>query len=77
MEVINLRSLKPLDWETIINSVKKTHRLITVEDGYPTCGIGAEIVATIMESPSFDYLDSWVERITSWDIPLPYAKNLE
>jgi pyruvate dehydrogenase E1 component beta subunit len=51
--------------------------LVTVEDGYPTCGIGAEIVATIMESPAFDYLDSRVERVTAWDIALPYAKNLE
>ena len=76
-EVINLLSLKPLDRETIVKSVQKTHWLITLEDGYPTCGIGAEIIATIMESPAFDYLDSRVERVTSWDIPLPYAKNLE
>ncbi len=77
VEVVNLLSLKPLDRETIIRSVQKTHRLVTVEDGYPTCGIGAEIIATIMESPAFDYLDSRVERVTSWDVPLPYAKNLE
>lgn len=50
---------------------------MTVEDGYPMCGIGAEIVANIMESDSFDFLDAWVERVTSWDVPLPYAKNLE
>ncbi len=61
VEVINLLSLKPLDRDTIIKSVQKTHRLITIEDGYPTCGIGAEIIATIMESPAFDYLDSRIE----------------
>lgn len=66
-----------MDRETIINSVIKTKWLVTIEDGYPFCGIGAEIIATIMESPAFDYLDSWIERITSWDVPLPYAKNLE
>ena len=77
VEVVNLLSLKPLDRETIIRSVQKTHRLVTVEDGYPTCGIGTEIIATIMESPAFDFLDARVERVTSWDIPLPYAKNLE
>ena len=76
-EVINLRSIKPLDRKTIIDSVKKTSRLVTVEDDYPHCGVGAEIVSTIMESPAFNWLDAPVQRVTAWDIPLPYAKNLE
>ena len=77
VEVINLRSIKPLDRETIIKSVQKTNRLVTVEDGYPQSGVGAEIVSVIMESRAFDYLDAPVERVTAWDAPLPYAKNLE
>lgn len=77
VEVINLRSIKPLDRKTIIESVKKTNRLVTVEDGYPQSGIGSEIVSVIMESPAFDYLDAPVQRVTAWDVPLPYAKNLE
>lgn len=51
--------------------------MVTVEDGYPTCGIGAEICGLLMESKGFDYLDAPVERVTSWDVLLPYAKNLE
>ena len=77
VEVINLRSIKPLDRQTIIESVIKTNRLVTVEDGYPQSGVGAEIIATVMESPAFDFLDAPVERVTAWDVPLPYAKNLE
>ena len=76
-EVINLRTIKPLDREAIIKSVMKTNRLVTIEDGYPTCGVGSEIVSTIMESPAFDYLDAPVQRVTAWDVLLPYAKNLE
>ena len=57
-EVINLRSIRPLDRETLIKSVKKTNRLVTIEDGYPTSGVGSEIVSVIMESPAFDYLDA-------------------
>lgn len=75
-EVINLRSIKPIDRATIIKSVTKTHRLVTVEDGYPQHGVGAEICAIAMES-LFDQLDAPVQRVTAWDIPLPYAKNLE
>ena len=75
--MLNIRTLKPLDREGIINSVIKTKRLVTVEDGYPTCGIGAEICGVLMESKGFDYLDAPVERVTSWDVLLPYAKNLE
>lgn len=76
-EVINLRSIRPLDRETIIKSVKKTNRLVTVEEGFPQHGVGAEIIATIMESDAFDYLDAPCERITGLDVPLPYASNLE
>lgn len=57
-EVINLRTLRPLDTETIINSVKKTNRLVSCEQGWPQCGIGAEICAIMMESEAFDYLDA-------------------
>ena len=77
VEVINLMSIKPLDRKAIIDSVKKTNRLVTVEDGYPTSGVGAEICGMIMESPAFDFLDAPVERLTGWDVPLPYASNLE
>lgn len=77
VEVINLRTIRPLDRESIINSVKKTNRLVTIEDGYPTCGIGAEIISCVMESPAFDFLDAPARRVTSWDIPLPYAKQME
>ncbi|OMJ68309.1 hypothetical protein SteCoe_34278 [Stentor coeruleus] len=76
-EVINLRTLKPLDTETIINSVKKTNRIVSVEDGWPHGGIGAEICALMMESEAFDYLDAPLERLTSADVPAPYAKSLE
>jgi len=76
-EVINLRTLRPLDSESIVKSVIKTHRLVTVEHGWPQCGIGAEICARIMESPAFDYLDAPVIRVTGADLPTPYAKNIE
>jgi len=77
VEVINLRTLRPLDRDAIINSVKKTHRLVTVEEGWPQCGIGAEIAAIVMETEAFDYLDAPVERITGADVPMPYALPLE
>jgi len=76
-EVINLRTIRPLDRKTIVDSVKKTNRILSVEEGYPQCGIGAEICALLMESSAFDYLDAPVERVTGLDIPLPYAPNLE
>lgn len=76
-EVINLRSIRPLDINTIIQSVKKTHRLITVEGGWPQFGVGSEICAQIMESEGFDYLDHPVERVAAADIPVPYATQLE
>ena len=75
-EVINLRSLRPLDTECIINSLKKTNRLESVEEGWPVAGIGAEIAAIAMEK-AFDYLDAPVLRVTGADVPMPYARNLE
>ena len=76
-EVINIRTIRPLDRKTIIESVMKTNRLVTVEEGWPSSGIGAELGATIMESEAFNYLDAPVERVTGADIPMPYAANLE
>tara|TARA_B100000686_G_scaffold352127_1_gene453055 strand:- start:6707 stop:7687 length:981 start_codon:yes stop_codon:yes gene_type:complete len=76
VEVIDLRTIRPLDIETIISSVKKTNRLISIEEGWPTSGIGAEIAALTIKH-AFDYLDAPIERITGLDIPLPYAENLE
>ncbi|KAK9104081.1 hypothetical protein Scep_020925 [Stephania cephalantha] len=75
-EVINLRSIRPLDRSTINASVRKTNRLVTVEEGYPQHGVGAEICATVVEE-SFGYLDAPVERIAGADVPMPYAQNLE
>ncbi|EGG03875.1 uncharacterized protein MELLADRAFT_49370 [Melampsora larici-populina 98AG31] len=76
-EVINLRSIRPLDIETITASVKKTGRLVVVEGGFPMFGVGSEVVAQICESEAFDYLDAAPERVTGADIPTPYAANLE
>lgn len=76
-EVINLRSIRPLDTETIENSVIKTNHLITVEGGWPMFGVGSEICASIMEGPAFDYLDAPVVRVTGADVPMPYATVLE
>ncbi len=75
-EVIDLRTIRPLDKETVINSVKKTNRLVSVEEGWPTCGIGSELSAIMMED-AFDYLDAPVARVAGVDVPLPYAENLE
>jgi pyruvate dehydrogenase E1 component beta subunit len=75
-EVIDLRSLRPLDVETIIASVQKTNRIVSVEEGWAYAGIGSEIAAQVMEH-AFDYLDAPVHRITAKDVPLPYAANLE
>lgn len=76
-EVINLRSIRPLDIDAIIETVKKTNHLITVESTFPAFGVGSEIVAQIMESEAFDYLDAPVQRVTGADVPTPYAKELE
>ncbi len=75
-EVIDLRTLRPLDTETIVESVKKTSRCVSIEEGWPVAGIGSEICAVIMEQ-AFDYLDAPVERVAGKDVPLPYAANLE
>jgi len=75
-EVIDLRTLRPMDTETIINSVKKTGRAVTVEEGWAQSGVGAEIATRIMEN-AFDYLDAPVARVTGKDVPMPYAANLE
>jgi pyruvate dehydrogenase E1 component beta subunit len=75
-EVINLRSLRPLDTATIVDSVKKTNRLVTVEEGWPFAGIGAEIAMQIIEH-AFDWLDAPPVRVHGLDVPLPYAANLE
>jgi pyruvate dehydrogenase E1 component beta subunit len=75
-EVIDLRTIRPLDIETIIDSVKKTNRLVNVEEGWPFAGVGSEIAALIQEH-AFDYLDAPIIRVCSEDVPLPYAANLE
>src|SRR3954452_20527726 len=75
-EVIDLRTLRPLDTDTIIASVKKTGRAVTVEEGWQQCGVGAEVAARIMEH-AFDYLDAPVARVSGKDVPMPYAANLE
>lgn len=75
-EVINLRSIRPFDTETVINSVKKTSRLVSCEESWPFAGIGSEIAALLMEH-AFDYLDAPMVRVHGADVPLPYAANLE
>ncbi|MBN8532099.1 MAG: pyruvate dehydrogenase complex E1 component subunit beta [Alphaproteobacteria bacterium] len=75
-EVINLRTIRPLDRETIVNSVKKTNRIVSVEEGWPAYGVGAEIAAVIMEE-AFDDLDAPFIRVHGADVPTPYAANLE
>ena len=75
-EVIDLRTLRPLDIDTIVASVKKTNRVVSVEEGWPFAGIGSEIAALMMEQ-AFDWLDAPVARVTAKDVPLPYAANLE
>lgn len=75
-EVINLRSIKPLDVEAIVKSVKKTGHLMAVESGFPSFGVGAEILALTMEY-AFDYLDAPAVRVTGAEVPTPYAQCLE
>ncbi len=75
-ELIDLRTLRPLDTATVIESVKKTNRLVTVEQGWPVCSIGSEIVSQVVEQ-AFDYLDAPPAKITGKDVPMPYAANLE
>ena len=75
-EVIDLRTLRPLDKATVLASLKKTNRMVCVEEGWPTCSISAELQAIAMEE-GFDDLDAPVLRVTDVDVPLPYAANLE
>jgi pyruvate dehydrogenase E1 component beta subunit len=75
-ELIDLRSLRPLDTATVIESVKKTNRLVTVEQGWPIASIGAEVAAQVVDQ-AFDYLDAPPTRVTGKDVPMPYAANLE
>lgn len=75
-EVIDPRTLRPLDEDAIIASVRKTHRLVVVQEGWPYCGVAAEIACRVYEK-SFDWLDAPVKRVTNMDVPMPYAKNLE
>lgn len=75
-EVVDPRTIRPLDIETIVNSVKKTNRVVIAEESHPFCGVAAEIGTQIMER-AFDYLDAPVRRISGADVPMPYAKNLE
>ncbi|MGB2251110.1 MAG: pyruvate dehydrogenase complex E1 component subunit beta [Candidatus Puniceispirillaceae bacterium] len=75
-EVIDLRSIRPLDSTTVVESVKKTSRLVTCEEGFPFAGIGAEIAMQVMEQ-AFDWLDAPITRVTGKDVPMPYAANLE
>ncbi len=75
-EVIDLRSIRPLDTATVVDSVKRTNRIVSVEEGWPFAGIGAEVGMRMMED-AFDYLDAPVVRVTGEDVPMPYAANLE
>jgi pyruvate/2-oxoglutarate/acetoin dehydrogenase E1 component len=76
VEVIDPRTLKPLDLETIVTSVKKTGRLVIVEEGWRFCGLGAQIAESIY-SAAFDYLDGPIVRVTGEDVPIPYSRPLE
>ncbi len=75
-EVVNLRSIRPLDTEAIVSSIQKTNRCVTCEEGWAFSGVGSEVVAVIMEQ-AFDYLDTPVARVAGKDVPMPYAANLE
>merc|ERR1712083_423750 len=76
-EVINLRSIRPLDVDTVNESVKKTKHLITVEGGFPKYGVGAEVCAQVIDGPAFHYLDAPIIRVAGADVPMPYAVSLE
>jgi pyruvate dehydrogenase E1 component beta subunit len=76
VEIIDLRSLRPLDTDTVIESVKKTNRIVTVEQGWPVCSIGSEICARVALE-AFDYLDAPPTKVAGKDVPMPYAANLE
>ena len=74
--MIDLRTLRPLDLPTVLASVRKTNRLVTVEEGWPICSIGSEVCARVA-TEAFDYLDAPPLKITGADVPMPYAANLE
>ena len=76
VEVVDLRCLRPLDTETVVNSVMKTNRCVTIEEGFPVCSIGSHISSVLMQE-AFDYLDAPVINCTGKDVPMPYAANLE
>jgi len=75
-ELIDLRTLRPLDIDTVVASVQKTNRLVTVEQGWPVCSIGSEVAAQVVEQ-AFDYLDAPPAKVAGKDVPMPYAHNLE
>jgi pyruvate dehydrogenase E1 component beta subunit len=75
-EVIDLRTIRPMDITTVVESVKKTNRCVTVEEAWPQCSVGSEIAAQVM-THAFDYLDAPVARVNGKDVPMPYAANLE
>ncbi|HZC16545.1 MAG TPA: transketolase C-terminal domain-containing protein, partial [Caulobacteraceae bacterium] len=75
-EVIDLRTLRPLDHATVVESVRKTNRLVACEEGWGPMGVGAEVIARVIEH-AFDYLDAPPARVHQEDVPLPYAANLE
>jgi len=75
-EVVDLRTIRPMDIDTVVESVKKTNRLVTVEEGWGPMGVGAEVAAKVVEL-AFDYLDAPPARVCQEDVPLPYAANLE
>ena len=75
-EVLDLRTIKPLDVESIITSIKKTNKCVVVEQGWSQSGVSSEIISVIMEN-AFDWLDAPVLRVTGKDVPMPYAENLE
>jgi pyruvate dehydrogenase E1 component beta subunit len=74
--VIDPRTLRPLDLDTILESVRKTNRLVVVEEGWPHGGVGANIAALVQEQ-AFDHLDAPIQRVTGADVPMPYSKRLE
>ena len=76
VEVIDLRTLRPLDLETVLASVKKTNRIVTVEEAWPVCSVGSEICAQVAMQ-AFDYLDAPPAKVSGADVPMPYAANLE
>ena len=76
VEVIDLQSLRPIDSDTILNSVKKTNRIITVEESWPFASIGSEVV-NIVQKNAFDYLDAPIIKVNSADVPMPYSSKLE